>query len=410
MNLLKAVTALFSGGALGTPSSGDASNLTSTTQASGDDSTKLATTQFVQAAVLQSPAKEAVKYASIAALPAIVYANGSSGVGATLTGVALGAISLDSASPAVADRVLIKNQVSTFQNGIYLVTATGSGAAVFVLTRAIDFDQAADIKTGDSMLVTAGTTLATTTWDVNSLDAPVMGTDAITFAQTASLVTGANPTASAGIAAVNGSAATFMRSDGAPAVPAATATVAGLVPTPPNNTTTFLRGDATFAAPASSGPTLGTQQATTSGTSKNFSGIPAGTKRITIIFDSVSFDGTTDMLLVQIGDAGGIETTGYVSLSGGLAAAPVFIDSTAGFIILRGAAATHLMTGHMVLTLIDAASFKWVESHAGMYTLTNGSVVGGGQKALSAELTQVTITRNGPTDSFDAGAVNILYE
>lgn len=59
---------------------------------------------------------------------------------------------------------------------------------------------------------------------------------------------GANPTATAGAAAINGSAATFMRSDAAPAVAVMTATTAGLVPTPPNNTTTFLRGDGTFAS------------------------------------------------------------------------------------------------------------------------------------------------------------------
>lgn len=160
-------------------------NPTTTTQTAGDASTKLATTAFVAAAVLQGQAKEAVKYASVAALPSIVYANGSSGVGATLTGVALAAISLDSSSPAVADRVLIKNQVSTFQNGIYVVTATGSGAAVFVLTRATDFDQSGDIKTGASAYITSGSTLAGTTFDVNSADNPVMGTDAITFTQTA---------------------------------------------------------------------------------------------------------------------------------------------------------------------------------------------------------------------------------
>lgn len=162
-----------------------AGNPTTTTQTAGDSSTKLATTAFVATAVLQGPAKEAVKYASVAALPSIVYANGSSGVGATLTGVALAAISLDSSSPAVADRVLIKNQASTFQNGIYVVTATGSGIAVFVLTRATDFDQSGDIKTGASTYITSGSTLAGTTFDVNSADSPVMGTDAITFTQTA---------------------------------------------------------------------------------------------------------------------------------------------------------------------------------------------------------------------------------
>jgi hypothetical protein len=108
--------------------------------------------------------------------------------------VALAAISLDSSSPAVADRVLIKNQASTFQNGIYTVTATGSGIAVFVLTRTADFDQTTDVKTGDSTFVISGSTLAGTTWDTNSADNPIMGTDPITFAQTSGpgSVTGGN--------------------------------------------------------------------------------------------------------------------------------------------------------------------------------------------------------------------------
>lgn len=158
---------------------------TATTQAPSDNSTRLATTAYVDNAVLGQRAKEAVKYASTAVLPSIIYANGSSGVGATLTGVALAAISLDGSSPSINDRVLIKNQASTFQNGIYTVTQTGSGIAVFVLTRATDFDQASDIQTGDIVFVTSGSTLATTTWTYSGIDNPVIGTDSIAFVQTA---------------------------------------------------------------------------------------------------------------------------------------------------------------------------------------------------------------------------------
>lgn len=155
------------------------------TAALGTDTTQIATTAFVAAAVLGQNFKEACKYATIAALPAIVYANGSSGVGATLTGVAFGALGIDSGSPAVGERVLIKNQVSTFQNGIYTVTATGSGIAVFVLTRATDANQSGQYVTGDSCFITAGTTLSTTTWAYTGADAPTMGTDALSFVQTA---------------------------------------------------------------------------------------------------------------------------------------------------------------------------------------------------------------------------------
>lgn len=129
--------------------------------------------------------KESAEYATTAALPTVVYDNGSSGVGATLTAVAVGAISIDGSSPSVGDRILVKNQVSTAHNGIYTVTVAGSGIAVFVLTRATDFDQAADILSGDAVFVSGGSTLSATTWAYTGIDSPTMGTSAITFVQIA---------------------------------------------------------------------------------------------------------------------------------------------------------------------------------------------------------------------------------
>lgn len=158
---------------------------TATTQSPGDSSTKLATTAYVDAAVQGTDAKDACKYGTTAALPTVVYNNGSSGVGATLIAVGLGALSLDGNTPAVNDRVLVKNQVSTFQNGIYNVTTVGNAGVAFVLTRATDFDQAADIDIGDSVFITNGTVNASTTWVQNGTNSPVMGTDPITFAQIA---------------------------------------------------------------------------------------------------------------------------------------------------------------------------------------------------------------------------------
>lgn len=158
---------------------------TATTQSPADNSTKVATTAYVDAAVLGQNFKEACKYASTSALAASVYNNGASGVGATLTEVGLGALVLDGSTPSVGDRVLIKNQVSTFQNGIYTVTIVGSVGAVFVLTRATDANQTTEFKTGDSVFITAGSTLANTTWAYTGIDNPTIGTDAITYVQTA---------------------------------------------------------------------------------------------------------------------------------------------------------------------------------------------------------------------------------
>lgn len=137
----------------------------------------------IAAAKLGQNAKEACDYATTAALAAIIYNNGSSGVGATLTGVAFGAISIDGAAPTAGQRVLIKNQVSTFQNGIYVVTIVGSVSVAFVLTRAADFNQSSEITSGDTTFIKSGSFNASSSWALSSGDAPVMGTDPITFAQ-----------------------------------------------------------------------------------------------------------------------------------------------------------------------------------------------------------------------------------
>lgn len=156
---------------------------TATTQAPGDGSTKVATTAYVDAAIQGTDFKEATKYATTTALPSLIYANGSSGVGATLTGVGFGAVSIDGSTPSIGDRLLVKNQATTFQNGIYTVTVVGTVSTVFVLTRSTDFDQGTDIDAGDAVFVTAGTANTSTTWAYNGVSNPTMGTTAITFAQ-----------------------------------------------------------------------------------------------------------------------------------------------------------------------------------------------------------------------------------
>lgn len=89
-----------------------------------------------------------VQYATSAALPANTYANGAAGSGATLTASANGVLTIDGANPAQNSRVLIQNEATSANNGIYVVTNTGSGAAAFVLTRASDFNTASNISTG----------------------------------------------------------------------------------------------------------------------------------------------------------------------------------------------------------------------------------------------------------------------
>lgn len=129
---------------------------------------------------------QAVNWATVAVLSGTpTYANGSSGVGATLTEVGTGALSVDGNSPAVSDRVLVKNQASAFQNGIYTVTATGSGIASYILTRATDYNAPIEITPGINTYVLSGTANTDTTWAVSYTPPLVIGTNNLTYTESA---------------------------------------------------------------------------------------------------------------------------------------------------------------------------------------------------------------------------------
>lgn len=120
--------------------------------------------------------------ASTAALT-VTYANGSAGIGATLTNAgAQAAFSLDGATRAVGTRVLIKDQASGLENGVYIVTTAGSGAANWVLTRTSDFDEIGEMPVGVMVAVAAGTVNAATLWE-QTATVTAIGTDDITFTE-----------------------------------------------------------------------------------------------------------------------------------------------------------------------------------------------------------------------------------
>lgn len=151
---------------------------TTTTQSPADNSTKIATTAYVDAAVLGQNFKEAALVATTANLVG-VYVSG------VFTYTATGTDNIDGVNLALGNRVLVKNQTTTFQNGIYVVTTAGSLGVAGVLTRSSDANTSAEFKTGDSIFVTSGTANSNTTWAYTGADSPNIGTDAITYAQTA---------------------------------------------------------------------------------------------------------------------------------------------------------------------------------------------------------------------------------
>lgn len=111
------------------------------------------------------------------------YSNGTGGVGATLTNAgALVAFSVDGVTPSINSRILVKNQTSAAQNGIYTLTTVGSGAVAWILMRASDFDTPPEIKPGDLVVIENGNTLELTSW-LQTATVSTIGTDAINFTQ-----------------------------------------------------------------------------------------------------------------------------------------------------------------------------------------------------------------------------------
>ena len=136
---------------------------------------------------------EAVALATTAALPANTYNNGTSGVGATLTATANGALSVDSTLTIVAERILVKNEVTGANNGVYVVTQVGSAGTPYILTRATDFDTVGtgvdQIDEGDFFLVTSGTANVNTAWVQQTPPPITIGTTALVFQQFAAPIT-----------------------------------------------------------------------------------------------------------------------------------------------------------------------------------------------------------------------------
>jgi hypothetical protein len=145
-------------------------------------STDAANKQYVDD-VAQGLNIHAASFAATTANLNATYSNGSSGVGATLTNAgAQAAFTTDGTSPSLNARILVKNQTTTSQNGIYTLTTVGTGSTNWVLTRATDFDTSAEIAGGDFTFVDNGTTLANTGW-VCVDEVTTVGTDPIVFAQ-----------------------------------------------------------------------------------------------------------------------------------------------------------------------------------------------------------------------------------
>jgi hypothetical protein len=154
-------------------------------------------------------------------------------------------------------------------------------------------------------------------------------------------------------------------------------------------------------------PLVSATAQTASGTSVDFTGIPSWVRRITAMFNSVSTNGTSN-LLVQLGTSLGIVSTGYNSSSAYILSNSSYLNTqyTSGFGI-AGATATNAISGALVFTLISENT--WVLSGV-LNTTQNATFMNAGGISLASTLTQLRLTTVNGTDTLDAGTINIMYE
>ncbi len=150
----------------------------------------------------------------------------------------------------------------------------------------------------------------------------------------------------------------------------------------------------------------GTAVASTSGTSIDFTGIPSWVKRITVMFDGVSTNGTSNFM-IRLGTSSGIEATGYAGSASQNGAGNAAQNDTTG-IGLRVNSAAATLNGLATICLIG--SNAWAVSYNFGRSDAPEMVLGGFSKTLSGTLDRIRITTANGTDTFDAGTINIMYE
>lgn len=334
-----------------------------------------------------------------------------------------------------ASRVLVWNQTTSANNGIYV-----SGAGTW--TRAYDANETAEFVLGRRVQITGGTLHGGKQFRLNS-SVISLGTSAVTF--TDALISGDSTTR--GNASVNGTlSVTGATTLGAATITTATVTtMAGNVSFSGNPTfagNVAVNGNtsigdagtdtATIAAQVSAGGGVGTNGqvfqsqgansspswrdaivssavTTATGTFVDISGVPSWARRLTVIFDSVSGSGTSNFQ-IQIG-AGSPETTGYVAsaMSATNAASTSTVLATTGFIITDNLANTEVLSG--LVSIVRTGTNIWVCSG----TLATSAPVAevklfSGRKTVTGTLDRIRLTTVNGTDTFDSGTITLLWE
>lgn len=150
----------------------------------------------------------------------------------------------------------------------------------------------------------------------------------------------------------------------------------------------------------------GTAVNSTSGTSIDFTSIPSWVKRITVMWNGVSTNGTSPTQ-IQLG-AGSVTTSGYVTSGGYYGSGQFGGTATTGFATQGWSSAANAFTGVFTFVLVSGNTWLGTGIFVPDTQPYQGSV--SGKIALSGTLDRIRVTTVNGTDTFDGGTINILYE
>ena len=174
-----------------------------------------------------------------------------------------------------------------------------------------------------------------------------------------------------------------------------------------SNGTTLLTATSTGLVAGSSIITSATAQASTSGTSIDFTSIPSWVKRVTVVFNGMGTSGTSAKQ-IQLG-SGSAQTTGYVTNAIVFSGAGLTNTQYTTAFVMGSTTAADRLSGSVVFNLVTSSTNNWAGQ--GAYASVNGNAgLTFGGVTLSGTLDRVRITTANGTDTFAAGSINILYE
>lgn len=316
-----------------------------------------------------------------------------------------GTQTIDGVALSVGDRVLVKDQSTASQNGVYVVASSAWSRATDADSWAELVSQCVAVSEGTVQsekfyicAVNTGGTLGVTSisWYGISIVQPI-GNNAVGNAQLSDMSANTvkvRSASSSGDPSDLALSANQVLGRGSTGDIAALSFGAGLTVSG-----TTITGGKTYVAPVP----------TTSGTYVEISGIPAGTKEIVVTLDNVSTSGASP-IIIQMYDAS-LVSSGYtsngVTLQNGSTSLTAY---TSGFAIGNGLNASAVLGGNISLMLNEGTTDVWTAS--GCVTCTGAPVAScpvSGMVKLNSDVTRIRITTTGGTDSFDAGNIGIMY-